>query len=253
MRYFLILSYKGTNYHGWQLQRNAPSVQAELERVLAALLRKQTPVTGAGRTDTGVHARNYTAHFDTERPVADLEGFRYHLNSMLPGDIAVHAACRVRDDAHARFDALEREYIYYICSGKDPFSRETAWQYRAVPDMDAMNAAAAHLLEFDDFTTFAKLGSGNRNNLCRVTHAAWCRTESGLVFTIRANRFLRNMVRAITGTLVYEVGRGRMTPEGFRNIIAARDLSLAGSSAPAQGLFLNRIRYPEDIFIADGE
>ena len=250
MRYFMILSYKGTNYHGWQIQPNAPSVQAELERVLSTILRTPTPVTGAGRTDTGVHARNYAAHFDCVAELGDTEKFRYHLNAMLPGDIAIHRIRRVRDDAHARFDASEREYTYYMCSEKEPFSRETSWQYSGKLNIAAMNEAAAHLLDFDDFTTFAKLNSANKTNICRVTHAGWRQEGSRTVFTIRADRFLRNMVRAITGTLV-EVGRGKMTPEKFRDILAARDLSLAGSSAPAQGLFLTAVRYPEEIFIDD--
>ena len=247
MRYFMNLSYKGTNYHGWQIQRNAPSVQAELERALSTVLRLPTPVTGAGRTDTGVHARDYTAHFDAA-PVAEAEALRYHLNAMLPDDIAVHRIRRVRDDAHARFDAAEREYTYYMRSEKDPFSRETSWQYRGALDTAAMNEAAAHLLAFDDFTTFAKLNSANKTNICKVTYARWRQEGTELIFTIRANRFLRNMVRAITGTLV-GVGRGKMTPDEFRSIIAARDLSRAGSSAPAQGLFLTAVRYPEEIFL----
>ena len=247
MRYFMNLSYKGTNYHGWQIQRNAPSVQAELERALSTVLRLPTPVTGAGRTDTGVHARDYTAHFDAA-PVAEAEALRYQLNAMLPDDIAVHRIRRVRDDAHARFDAAEREYTYYMRSEKDPFSRETSWQYRGALDTAAMNEAAAHLLAFDDFTTFAKLNSANKTNICKVTYARWRQEGTELIFTIRANRFLRNMVRAITGTLV-GVGRGKMTPDEFRSIIAARDLSRAGSSAPAQGLFLTAVRYPEEIFL----
>lgn len=170
--------------------------------------RLPTPVTGAGRTDTGVHGpRLYGPHFDAA-PVAEAEALRYHLNAMLPDDIAVHRIRRVRDDAHARFDAAEREYTYYMRSEKDPFSRETSWQYRGALDTAAMNEAAAHLLAFDDFTTFAKLNSANKTNICKVTYARWRQEGTELIFTIRANRFLRNMVRAITGTLV-GVGRGK--------------------------------------------
>lgn len=248
MRYFLILSYKGTNYHGWQVQQNAHSVQGELERAMSTILRSPCGITGAGRTDTGVHASHYVAHFDTTDIIADTDSFCYHLNSILPKDIAVKSITHVKDDAHARFDATEREYKYYIRTEKDPFSRDTAWQYYVPLDTEAMNTAAAHLLEYDDFTTFAKLNSGNKTNICRIMYAHWENTPEGLVFIIRANRFLRNMVRAITGTLV-EVGKGRMTPEEFSRIIAARDLSLSGSSAPAQGLFLSDIKYPNDIFI----
>lgn len=250
MRYFLILSYKGTNYNGWQIQRNAPSVQGKLEEALTLLLRTPTAVTGAGRTDTGVHASYYVAHFDAPEAIRDRAGFCYHLNAVLPYDIAIHDLRPVRDDAHARFDAREREYRYVIRTEKDPFVRETAWLYYGALDVDAMNEAAIHLLEFDDFTTFAKLNSANKTNICDVRHAAWVRKGNELIFTIRADRFLRNMVRAITGTLV-EVGRGKMSPDAFRDIIAARDLSLSGSSAPAQGLFLNNIIYPAELFLEE--
>lgn len=247
MRYFMLLSYRGTNYHGWQRQPNAPSVQGELERVLSARLRSDVEVTGAGRTDTGVHASYYVAHFDTEVLIDDRDGLCYHLNSMLPRDIAVRGIYPVANEAHARFDATEREYTYRIVSRKEPFCVETAWQYYVRLDIEAMNRAAAYLLEFDDFTSFAKLNSNNKTNICHVSHAEWRSEGAWSVFTIRADRFLRNMVRAITGTLV-EVGRGKLSPDDFRHIIAARDLSLASSSAPAQGLFLSGIKYPENIF-----
>ena len=234
MRYFLELSYSGKAYCGWQVQPGDPSVQQAVQQALSTLLRHETPVVGAGRTDTGVHASFYVAHFDTERAVDDPARFCYHLNAVLPDDIAVSALRRVRDDAHARFDAAEREYTYYMRSEQDPFSRETSWQYRGALDTAAMNEAAAHLLAFDDFTTFAKLNSANKTNICKVTYARWRQEGTELIFTIRANRFLRNMVRAITGTLV-GVGRGKMTR--------------AGSSAPAQGLFLTAVRYPEEIFL----
>lgn len=246
MRYFIELSYKGTNYNGWQVQRNAPSVQGELQKALSAILRSQITVTGAGRTDTGVHASHYVAHFHHEAGITDFPGLCYHLNALLPQDIAAKDIYQVRCDAHARFDALQREYKYYMLREKDPFRRETSWQYYVGLDIDAMNEAARWLLRFDDFTTFAKLNSGNKTNICNVVYAQWEDTGNGIVFTIRADRFLRNMVRAITGTLV-DVGRGKLSAEGFRDIIAARDLSLSGTSAPAQGLFLSNIIYPEDI------
>lgn len=244
MRFFAELSYLGTAYNGWQRQPDAPSVQAALEDALATLLRNPTPVTGAGRTDTGVHAAYYTAHFDAAQ-APDL----YHLNAILPPDIAVHSLRRVADDAHARFDALEREYRYYIVLRKDPFRQGTAWYYSGEPDVGAMNRAAAYMLEAEDFTTFSKLHSGNKTNLCRVVRAEWERTGDELAFTIRADRFLRNMVRATVGTLV-DVGRGRITPERFGEILAARDRSLASGSAPARGLFLSDVAYPEHIFLA---
>lgn len=244
MRYFIELSYKGTNYHGWQVQNNAPSVQGELQRALSAILRQDITVTGAGRTDTGVHALYYVAHFNIDAPIGDTRELCYHLNAMLPRDIAVKSIFRVKDDAHARFDAVEREYKYFMRGNKDPFSRETSWQYYVLLDVDAMNEAADWLLRFDDFTSFAKLDSGNKTNICRVTHAKWEREGDRLIFTIRADRFLRNMVRAIVGTLV-DVGRGRISPAQFGELIAAKDLSLAGTSAPAQGLFLSNVVYPE--------
>lgn len=248
MRYFMTLSYRGTNYHGWQFQSNALTVQEEVEKALSALLRIPTAVVGAGRTDTGVHALKYVAHFDTEQSIDELESFLYHLNLLLPRDIAAKAINPVRSDAHARFDAIEREYSYFISREKDPFGRETSWQYYVALDVEAMNEAADWLLQFDDFTSFAKLNSGNKTNICSVTHASWIEKDNRMIFKIKANRFLRNMVRAITGTLV-DVGRGKISPDDFRDIIAARDLSLSGSSAPAQGLFLSDIRYPEDIWI----
>lgn len=242
MRYFIELSYKGTAYNGWQIQNNAPSVQGELRKALSAILRTPITITGAGRTDTGVHALFYVAHFDFESAIDNADSLVYHLNALLPKDIAVKRIYRVADDAHARFDAVQREYKYFMRRDKDPFSRETSWQYYVALDIDRMNEAAAHLLAFDDFTSFAKLNSGNKTNICRVDYARWEATGEGMVFTIRADRFLRNMVRSIVGTLV-DVGRGKLTPDRFRALIAAKDLSLSGSSAPAQGLFLSKILY----------
>ncbi len=246
MRYFIELSYKGTNYHGWQVQNNALSVQGELQGALSAILRQDITVTGAGRTDTGVHALYYVAHFDIGSPVDDAKGLCYHLNALLSRDIAVKSIFKVKDDAHARFSAIEREYKYFIRSDKDPFSREMSWQYYVSLDVNAMNEAADWLLRFDDFTSFAKLDSANKTNICNVVYVKWERDGECLVFTIRADRFLRNMVRAIVGTLV-DVGRGRITPAQFGQLIAAKDLSLSGTSAPAQGLFLSNVVYPEGI------
>ncbi len=249
MRYFLELSYNGAAYRGWQRQKNAPTVQQTIEEALSKLLGEPVEVTGAGRTDTGVHAARYVAHFDTragtdgDGSIADPADFVYHANSILPPDIALRGVRRVADDAHARFDARTREYTYYILPYKDPFRTGTAWQYTVPLDTEAMNRAAAHLLTVSDFTTFAKLGSGNKTNTCHVTEARWSRREDEmLVFTIRADRFLRNMVRAITGTLV-DVGRGKITPGQFAAILDARDLSLASGGAPAHGLFLTDIEY----------
>ncbi|MCD8073169.1 MAG: tRNA pseudouridine(38-40) synthase TruA [Alistipes sp.] len=251
MRYFLELSYKGTAYHGWQKQENAVSVQGILEESLSKLLREHAAVTGAGRTDTGVHAAYYVAHFDSDnfdpRSPEEHDSFLYHLNSILPYDIAVRSVTRVSPRAHARFDAVMREYTYRIVLRKDAFGRDTAWQMRSSLDVEAMNYAAGKLLEYEDFTTFCKLHSDNKTNICRINHAVWETNGDGLTFTIRSDRFLRNMVRSLVGTLV-EVGRGKMSIEGFEKALAARNLKYAGCTAPAGGLFLSDVRYPETIF-----
>lgn len=243
MRYFAELSYKGTAYCGWQRQPNARSVEQTIEEALSTLLREEIDVVGAGRTDTGVHAAFYVAHFDCATPIADTDKLAYHLNAILPGDIACRSIYRVSDSAHARFDAVEREYRYYIQTHKDPFSRESAWQITTPLDIDAMNEAARVLLATEDFTSFAKLGSNNTTNICHIYRAEWVQIECGMVvFIFRANRFLRNMVRAVVGTLV-DVGRGKLTPAEFADIVASRDLSRSSSSAPAAGLFLTDVKY----------
>ena len=209
MRYFLELRYNGAAYCGWQRQPDQLSVQQTLERALATLLRESVEVTGAGRTDTGVNASYYVAHFDCTPPITDLSQTVYKLNFILPQDIAVLAITPVDARAHARYDACEREYRYYIEGCKNPFTRAFTWQYYVPLDMERMNEAAALLSQFDDFTSFAKLNSNNKTNICRVRSARWHRQPDGvLCFTIRADRFLRNMVRAIVGTLG-DVGRGR--------------------------------------------
>ncbi|MDY3979646.1 MAG: tRNA pseudouridine(38-40) synthase TruA [Tidjanibacter sp.] len=242
MRYFVELSYKGTAYNGWQRQPSSPSVEQTIEQAFSTILRAEIDLVGAGRTDTGVHAAHYVAHFDFDQPLPD--DFVYHLNALLPQDIAIARIYAVAPNAHARFDAREREYHYYISSVKNPFTRQTSWQLLTPLDLDAMNRAARHLIEVDDFTTFAKLGSDNRTNLCRVVRAEWV-TEGaeGIVFIIRADRFLRNMVRAIVGTLV-DVGRGKLSVEEFCEAVDAKDLARSSTSAPAQGLFLTDIAYP---------
>ncbi|MBR5864233.1 MAG: tRNA pseudouridine(38-40) synthase TruA [Alistipes sp.] len=249
-RYFIELSYDGAAYCGWQRQPDAPTVQQALEKALSTLLRAEIEVVGAGRTDTGVNASFYVAHFDVAEPVADAKQLVYKLNLILPHDIAVRSVKRVKDDAHARFDAREREYTYYISQRKNPFRRYSAWQYYVALDVEKMNKAAESLLVWDDFTTFAKLNSNNKTNICRVVKAEWCRDaddEDLLVFTIRADRFLRNMIRAIVGTLV-DVGRGRYSVEEFERILHSCDLSLASAGAPAQGLFLSDVQYDAEVY-----
>lgn len=248
IRYFIELSYRGTNFHGWQIQENAHSVQAELNKALSILLKEGTSTLGAGRTDTGVHAKFFVAHFDTARQdLSSNESFIYHLNQILPFDISVKAIRKVKPEAHARFDAISRTYHYYICRDKDPFWRELAWLYHGTLDVDLMQKAANTLFNYDDFTSFSKVGSDNKTSICKITTAKWESKENLLIFEITADRFLRNMVRAIVGTLV-EVGRGKITLEKFEEIIAAKNRSLAGTSAPAEGLYLTDIKYPNTIF-----
>ncbi len=238
------LRYKGGAYSGWQRQPNAITVQGEIERALTLLLRTPIDVVGAGRTDSGVHASFYVAHFDYlgDKQI-DTDWILYKLNVVLPHDIAIMRVYEVSEDMHARFSAVEREYTYVIEPTKNPFTREVAWQYRNPLDIDLLNEAASLLLTYSDFTTFAKLGSDNKTNICDVRVAMWTLREDGaLVFTIRADRFLRNMIRAIVGTLV-DVGRGRYSIEQFRDIIESQDLSRASTGAPAQGLFLSDVKY----------
>lgn len=220
-------------------------MQQTLEQALSTLLRTATEVVGCGRTDTGVNASFYVAHFDCDKAL-DCSQLAYKLNLVLPRDIAVSAVRQVQDNAHARFDAIWREYTYYISPRKNPFRRYSAWQYYVPLDVEKMNRAAEVLLHYDDFTSFAKLNSNNKTNICHITSARWRVDEYDevLIFTITADRFLRNMVRAIVGTLV-DVGRGRLSVEDFEHIVAARDLSLSSAGAPAQGLFLSNVGYPD--------
>lgn len=253
MRYFIELSYDGAAYCGWQRQPDAPTVQQTLEQALSTLLREPIEVVGAGRTDTGVNAAYYVAHFDCEKGVEDCAKLVYKLNLILPHDVAVATVQKVRESAHARFDAVEREYTYYISQRKNPFRRYSAWQYYVPLDVERMNEAAKSLLEWEDFTSFAKLNSNNKTNICHVVKAEWHRAaddEDLLIFTIRADRFLRNMIRAIVGTLV-DVGRGRYTVEEFERILHSCDLSLSSSGAPAVGLFLSDVKYSDEVYVVE--
>lgn len=248
MRYFIELSYNGGAYCGWQRQPSMPTVQQTLEKALSTLLQEEIMVTGAGRTDTGVNASYYVAHFDTAKAIADPSQIVYKVNFMLPGDIAVGSIREVFDEAHARYGARQREYRYYIEPRKNPFTRHATWQYYVPLDVEKMNRAADFLLHWEDFTSFAKLNSNNKTNICHVMKAQWqCNDDGVLCFTIRADRFLRNMVRAIVGTLV-DVGRGRYSVEEFREIVRSLDLSKSSAGAPAQGLFLSDVVYPEEMF-----
>lgn len=242
MRYFIDLSFDGTNYHGWQIQPNGMSVQERLQQALSTLLRTPTEVTGAGRTDAGVHARQMIAHFDVEQAI-DGRQLAYKLNRILPRDISVQSVYEVADDMHARFSARWRTYHYYIHTRKDPYLRHYSCEMHYTLDFDAMNRAASLLLEYDDFASFCKTHTDVKTTLCRVTRAEWVRTsDHEWYFVITANRFLRNMVRAVTGTLI-DVGRGRITLDQFRRIIESRSRTDAGESMPPQALFLEKIEY----------
>ncbi len=243
MRYFLVLDYNGTNYCGWQRQPDQDTIQERIERALSVLLKAETEITGAGRTDTGVHARNYVAHFDSA--IEDLHtnnDFLYKLNCILPFDINVQRIAQIHSDAHARFDATRRTYKYYVTTRKDVFRYTLSHRVKNL-DIEKMNTAAAKLLEYTDFTSFSKLNTDVKTNNCTVYDAFWAETDGYLVFTITANRFLRNMVRAIVGTL-FEVGYGKITTNDFCSIIESKDRGRAGTSAPAQALFLEKIEYP---------
>ncbi|MEC5394698.1 tRNA pseudouridine(38-40) synthase TruA [Bergeyella sp. RCAD1439] len=241
MRYFIEFSYDGASYFGYQIQPNQISVQETLEKALSTILRETVKTTGAGRTDTGVHAKKIFAHFDTSRPVN--ENLVYQLNGFLPPDIAVKRIFKVKDDFHARFDATYRTYEYYITCEKEPFTRNYAWQiWKKNLSLEAMNEACRILFEYEDFESFSKTGADNKTTLCHIYKAHWEPYPNGLKFTISANRFLRNMVRAIVGTMV-EIGSGKRTPEDLRTIIEAKNRNAAGISAPAQGLFLVDVGY----------
>ena len=241
MRYFIEFSYNGKKYFGYQIQPNEITVQEELEKALSTILRQEIKTAGAGRTDTGVHAKKMFAHFDFE---ADLnENLPYQLNSFLPPDIAVKRIFKVKNDFHARFDATFRTYEYYISMEKNPFTRDSAWQmWKRNLDVEKMNEACKILFEYEDFTSFAKLHTDNKTNFCKIYKAEWEENGTELKFTVSADRFLRNMVRAIVGTMV-EIGSGKIQPEDLRRIIEEKNRNSAGTSAPAQGLFLVDVGY----------
>lgn len=242
MRYFITFSYDGTAYHGWQIQPHSLSVQEELQKAMSILLRKPMEVVGAGRTDTGVHARKMVAHFDYDEEV-DCPQLVYKLNKLLPRDIAVQQVEPVAEDMHARFSAKSRTYHYFVHKGKNPFLRSYSWQVYGNIDFELMNQAASVLMEYKDFTSFSKVNTDTKTNDCTITEAHWDRVgEDQWCFTITANRFLRNMVRAIVGTLM-EVGRGRMTIEQLRRVIDAKDRCCAGDSVPGNALFLVQVKY----------
>ncbi len=242
-RYFIELAYNGTAYHGWQVQPNALTVQELLNQALSTILRQPIETTGCGRTDTGVHATEFFAHFDVESMASspwsmDVRG----LNAVLPHDIAVKRVFEVADDAHARFDATLRSYEYHIHFNKDPFKHNLSWQLRDKPDIRLMNEAAAIIREYTDFSCFSKSNTQVKTNNCKISRAEWIDHGGSIIFHISADRFLRNMVRAIVGTLM-QVGRGEMLPDQVRGVIESKNRSNAGTSVPACGLYLTEVKY----------
>ena len=248
-RYFIELSYDGTNYHGWQIQKNAVSVQEVLNEKLSVILREPIETTGCGRTDTGVHARQFFAHFDMERymdhrlwTVEEKKNIVRSINAILPKDIALKQIFSVAPDAHARFDATLRTYEYHIHFNKDPFKNGYSWELRDRPDLDLMNHAARIIKEYTDFSCFSKSNTQVKTNICKIVRAEWIAHGDAIVFKISADRFLRNMVRAIVGTLLM-VGKKEIEPEAVRNIIESKNRSNAGVSVPACGLYLTEVLY----------
>ena len=248
MRYFISFAYRGTDFHGSQTQPNGNTVQAEMEAAFATILREPVALTFAGRTDAGVHADKMVAHFDVEKAVPVNLGAR--LNNLLPDSIAVIDLCRVTDEAHARFDALERTYHYRITTRKDPFLYINHTRVAKGLDFEAMNSAAKALLGKQDFASFCRSHTDVKTTICDVREARWVQeNETEAYFVIRADRFLRNMVRAVVGTL-FEVGKGKMTAEQFKQVIEAHDRCKAGHSAPAEGLSLVEIIYPKNTYLS---
>ena len=244
MRYFIHLAYNGTPYHGWQIQPNASSVQETLENAFSLLLGETIGIVGCGRTDTGVHASDFYAHFETEQELSDTEltQLTFKVNSFLSEDIRIYRIFVVNDDVHARFSATARTYQYHVSDVKQPFGKDFCHRVFYNPDIEMMNKAADILFEYTDFTSFSKLHTQTATNNCTILYARWDMVGEEYVFTISANRFLRNMVRAITGTLL-EVGRGKLSLDDFRKVIESKNRCNAGTSLPAKALFLTKVEY----------
>ncbi|MFP2996577.1 tRNA pseudouridine(38-40) synthase TruA [Spongiivirga sp. MCCC 1A20706] len=245
MRYFIELAYNGKNYHGWQAQPNAITVQEVVEKALSTLIRETVKVVGCGRTDTGVHAKQYYLHFETEREFDSFELCR-KLNSFLPNDVAIYHIFPVTAEAHARFDAIARTYEYLITLKKDPFLTDTAYQHNRSLDIDRLNKASALLLNYTDFKCFSRSNTDVKTYNCKITKAVWRKQDNMLIFTITADRFLRNMVRAIVGTLL-PIGLGDMDVKNMIDVIESKDRKQAGASAPGHALYLSKIEYPSSI------
>ncbi|MFP4620549.1 MAG: tRNA pseudouridine(38-40) synthase TruA [Bacteroidales bacterium] len=247
-RYFIHLAFKGTKYHGWQLQSNAPTIQETLNKALSTILQEKINLTGAGRTDTGVHASCFYAHFDLySTEISDIQNTIFRVNRFLPDDIAIYNIFPVKNNSHARYDALSRTYQYQITKIKDPFRREFAYYCFWNLDVEKMNKASKILFNYKDFTSFSKSKTQVKTNFCEIYHAEWTEEKHLLIFTVKANRFLRNMVRAIVGTML-EIGQEKIEPESLRNIVESKNRSLAGYSVPPNGLFLTDVEYPDEVF-----
>lgn len=246
-RYFLFLKFKGTDFHGWQSQPNGNTIQAEIEKALAVVFQAKIAIMGAGRTDTGVHASSMIAHFDVDKSF-DSDNILFHLNNLLPDSISIDDIKEVHVEFHARFAATSRTYSYFIIQDKNPFSFETTHRFSKKLDVTKMNKAAQLLLGEYDFSCFSKSKTQTFTNDCTIERAEWIKTPQGLTFEIKANRFLRNMVRAIVGTLL-EVGEGKRESTSIPDLIASKNRSNAGTSVPAKGLFLVDIEYPNEGFI----
>ena len=244
-RYFIHMAYNGSRYHGYQIQPHSSSVQQTLEQCLSLKLCQVVSVKGCGRTDTGVHARNYYAHFDIDNEIEDLEALARQMNAFLPEDIVVYRIWQVAPERHARFDAVSRTYHYYITRTKNPFHTQDAYFLYGDLDVEKMQEAVNILFDYEDFTSFSKVHTQVKTNNCKIMEARWFEQDGLLVFHIKADRFLRNMVRAIVGTLL-EVGKGHMTLEGFRAVIEQKNRCGAGTSVPAHALFLEEVEYDWD-------
>lgn len=242
-RYFIELAYDGTNYHGWQVQPNAIAVQEVLGDALSTVLREPVETVGCGRTDTGVHATQFFVHFEAGPLAISHQALVNSLNGLLPPDIGIKRVIDVHPEAHARFDATLRSYQYHVHFGKDPFKLNRSWGLRDVPDISLMNEAAQIMMTYTDFSCFSKSNTQTFTNNCKISRAEWVEYDGGLIFHISADRFLRNMVRAIVGTLI-EIGRKEMPPEDIRKVIESKNRSKAGTSVPACGLYLTDVRYP---------
>jgi tRNA pseudouridine38-40 synthase len=248
MRYFLEVSYKGTNYAGFQIQKNSITIQGEVEKALATKLRTSVGLTGSSRTDAGVHALQNYFHFDVDLDIPP--EFLYNLNSILPKDIVIKTITRVADQAHSRFHAISREYLYNVSFVKNPFLAETAWFYPYKLDIESLQQAAAMVLDHTDFTSFSKRNTQAYTNQCKITKSNWCYDNEKLVYNVKSNRFLRGMVRGLVGTML-QVGRGIFSFDDFKNIIEAKDCTKANFSTPAKGLFLIAVEYPSSIVVFD--